>query len=242
MDPDDIDIDGMPMDWNANQVRTRIRSYVNSGEMKVGEFQSKLGVSSKGYNDFMKQSGPMKGTGSDTYYAAFEFFKKRELAGVKMPRKKVKTDDNDTKDKYDVSGVHLDGEEYERVPIFDTCDDMRRKINAHLRAVSTTNAAFVRQIAEMFPHPPEMAGHHLTRFLGQKGHTKGADNPVYYAAYVYFEKLRVKNKGKKSKKRQEMEEIWCRKGGMKRDRQPQRVFLMAGERWTVDQYGRNLFG
>ena len=100
MDPDDIDIDGMPMDWNANQVRTRIRSYVNSGEMKVGEFQSKLGVSSKGYNDFMKQSGPMKGTGSDTYYAAFEFFKKRELVGVKMPRKKVKTDDNDTKDKY----------------------------------------------------------------------------------------------------------------------------------------------
>lgn len=48
VDPDSIDIDGMPMDWNANQVRSRIRTYLNSGEMKVGEFQTKIGVTSKG--------------------------------------------------------------------------------------------------------------------------------------------------------------------------------------------------
>jgi hypothetical protein len=248
MNPDDINLDGVPIDWNANQVRTRIRSYLNSGEMKVGEFQNELGVSSKGYGEFMKQSGPEKGTGSNTYYAAFEFFKKRELAGVKMPRKKTKTEEKTKdgkggeKDKYDVSGVNLDGEQDERVPIFDTCDEVRRKINAHLRDAPTTNAGFVRQIAQTFPSAPEMAGRHLTAFLGKKGPTNGAENPVFYAAYVYFEKLRLKNKKPKSKKRQEMEEIWGREGGMERCRQPQRVWARADESWTIDSYGRNHIG
>ena len=244
MDPDEIDLDGVPMDWNANQVRTRIRSYLNSGEMKVGEFQTKLGVSSKGYGEFMKQSGPTKGTGSDTYFAAFEFFKKREIAGVKMPRKKAKNDDKSTaeNDKYDVSSIHLDGEKDESVPIFDTCDEVRRKINAHLRTASTTNAAFVRQIAQTFSNPGDVAAPHLRRFLDQKGPTKGGDNPVFYAGYVYFEKLRVKNKKPKSKKRQEMEDIWGKKGGMERRRQPQSVLCRGDERWTVDQYGQDHFG
>jgi hypothetical protein len=34
MDPDDINLDGISIDWNAKQVRTSIRSYLNSGEMK----------------------------------------------------------------------------------------------------------------------------------------------------------------------------------------------------------------
>lgn len=248
MDPEDINLDGVAIDWNANQVRTRIRSYLKSGEMKVGEFQNELAVSSKGYGDFMKQSGPEKGTGSNTYYAAFEFFKKRELAGVKMPRKKVKTAEKATdgkggdKDKWDVSRVHLDGEQAENVPIFETCDDIRRKINAHLRDAPTTKAGFVRQIAETFPDPPEMAGQHLTAFLGKTGPANGAENPVFYAAYVYFEKLRIKNKKPKSKKRQEMEEIWGRKGGMERIRQPQRVIARADEPWTIDRFGRNFIG
>lgn len=253
VDPDSIDLDGVPMDMNANQVRSKIRAYLKSGEMKVGEFQSKIGVSSKGMSEFMGQSGPNKGIGSNTYYHAFEFFKKRELAGVKMPRKKQKVEERsqaakDTsskaneKDKYDVSEVHLDGEDQESVPIFDTCEDIRKKINAHLRTASTTNAAFVRQIAETFPSPPDMAGRHLTAFLGKKGPINGADSPIYYAAYVYFEKLRIKNKRPKGKKRQEMEEIWGRKGGVEKTKQPQRLWLRADERWTVDQYGQDHIG
>lgn len=202
----------------------------------------------------MKQSGPTKGLGSNTYFGAFEFFKKRELAGVKMPRKKQKTEvkskdtksskdgKNNEKDKYDVSEVHLDGEDQERVPIFDTCDDIRKKINAHLRVAATTNVGFVRQIAETFPNPPDMAGRHLTAFLSKKGPTNGADSPIFYAAYVYFEKLRIKDKKPKSKKRQEMEVIWARKGGMERSKQPQTVIVRVGESWTIDQYGQDHFG
>jgi hypothetical protein len=248
-DPDSIDIDGIPMDMNANQVRSKIRAYLNSGEMKVGEFQSKIGVSSKGYGDFMKQSGASKGICSNTYYNAFEFFKKRELAGLKMPRKKQKTaekskDAKDTnskkneKDKYDVSDIHLEGEDKEDVPIFDTCDDIRKKINAHLRAASTTNIGFVRQIAETFPHPTDLAARHLTAFLGKKGPKNGADSPIYYATYVYFEKLRIKNKKAKSKKREEMEEIWD-PYGVERRKQPQSIILFAGEKWHIDEYGQD---
>lgn len=249
IDPDSINMDGVPMDMNANQVRSKIRAYLNSGEMKIGEFQNKIGVSSKGYGEFMGQSGPTKGMGSNTYYNAFEFFKKRELAGIKMPRKKQKTDDTkDTnskpneKDKYDVSEVHLDGEDQESVPIFDTCEDIRKKISAHLRTATTTNAGFVRQIAETFPSHPDVSGRHLTAFLGKKGPNNGADSPIYYAAYVYFEKLRLKNKRPKGKKRQEMEDIWARKGGMERYKQPQRLWTRSNERWTVDQYGQDHIG
>jgi hypothetical protein len=249
VDLDSIDLDGVPMDMNANQVRSKIRAYLNSGEMKVGEFQTAIGVNSKGYGEFMGQTGPHKGTGSNTYYNAFEFFKKRELAGVKMPRKKQKTEEGkstssnkDDKDKYDVSEIHLDGEDHERVPIFDTCDDIRKKINAHLRTASTTNAGFVRKIAETFPSAPDMSGRHLTAFLGKKGPNNGGDSPVYYAAYVYFEKLRLKNKRPKGKKRQEMEDIWAKQGGMEREGQPQRLWMRANERWTVDQFGRDHIG
>ncbi len=84
----------------CNQVRSKIRAFINSGEMKVGEFQDKLGVSGNSYRNFLGQNGNTKGMESDTYYAASEFFKKRELAGVKMPRKKAKTAEaKDIKDK-----------------------------------------------------------------------------------------------------------------------------------------------
>ena len=54
--------------------------------MKVGEFQDKLGVSASSYSSFMGQNGNTKGLYSDTFGSAAEFFKRRELAGVKMPR------------------------------------------------------------------------------------------------------------------------------------------------------------
>jgi hypothetical protein len=119
-----------------------------------------------------------------------------------------------------------------------TCDDIRKKINAHLRAASITNIGFVRQIAETFPHPTDLAARLLTAFLGKKGPKNGADSPIYYAAYVYFEKLRIKNKKAKSKKREEMEEIWD-PYGVERRKQPQSIILFAGEKWHIDEYGQD---
>ncbi|KAK3698886.1 hypothetical protein LTR37_016763 [Vermiconidia calcicola] len=88
---DDIDCEGMPIDQNCDQVRRKIRRYLDSGAMKVGEFCTAIGVSNNSLNGFLRQSGPTKGSASDAYLGAWEFFKKRELIGMKMPTKKQKT-------------------------------------------------------------------------------------------------------------------------------------------------------
>lgn len=97
--------------------------------MKVTEFLREISVNSNSYGRFMKRKGPYSGVNNQTYEAAFRFFQKRKASGLKeIPRKKIKKDD-ETK-KLDISGIHLDGEENNSVPIFDTCDEVRRKIAA----------------------------------------------------------------------------------------------------------------
>lgn len=53
----------------------------------------------------------------------------------------------------DISAIHLDGEEDDRVPIFDSCDEVRRKINAHLKKPGVTQAQFCRDIWARMPPP-----------------------------------------------------------------------------------------
>ncbi|KAK5274418.1 hypothetical protein LTR96_001019 [Exophiala xenobiotica] len=264
--PDDIELpDGMPIEWSAQQIRAKIRQYVNSGEMKVGEFQKKLDVSSTSYNRFMAMNGADKGTSSDTYFSAAEFFKRRELAGLKMPRqKKAKTtgDSPDTnksgsttttpkkskKDEIaevekanDVSDITLPGEEDDSVPVFDTCDDIRTKIKRYMRETPhATGAGFVRTAARALPENSERraAQHGLTKFLNAKGPSKGAESNVFYTAYVFFEKLRIKQGKPKSKKREEMEKEWGRQGMKLRDSSKVHILMGPGlPGMHADKYG-----
>jgi hypothetical protein len=99
---------------DCDQIRRKINNFINSGEMKVGEFQRAIGVSSQSYLTFLGQSGKTKGMGSWTYTKAARFFKKRELQGLKPPRakagsKKAKTEVDMSK--FDVSSITLEGEE-----------------------------------------------------------------------------------------------------------------------------------
>nr|KAK5442227.1 hypothetical protein LTR18_006080 [Exophiala xenobiotica] len=225
--PDDIELpDGMPIEWSAQQIRAKIRQYVNSGEMKVGEFQKKLDVSSTSYNRFMAMNGADKGTSSDTYFSAAEFFKRRELAGLKMPRQKKAKTTGDTPDTNksgsttttpkkskkdeiaevekanDVSDITLPGEEDDSVPVFDTCDDIRTKIKRYMRETPhATGAGFVRTAARALPENSERraAQHGLTKFLNAKGPSKGAESNVFYTAYVFFEKLRIKQGSRRAR-------------------------------------------
>jgi hypothetical protein len=95
--------------------------------MTTAQFQDAIDISAKSYYRFMNQSGPSKGTTSVTYTNAVIFFTKRELAGLKMPRKKkAKAKESSTKSstdsaaspkkskadqekELDVSGIKLDG-------------------------------------------------------------------------------------------------------------------------------------
>ncbi|KAK4959843.1 hypothetical protein LTR10_002731 [Elasticomyces elasticus] len=83
----------------------------------------------------------------------------------------------------ELSSIHLDGEEEEQVEIYDTCDDVRRKINDHLK--TTTRAPFSRELAEILPNDT-VTSHQLARFLTFKDPRAGGHSPAYYAGYVFF--------------------------------------------------------
>jgi hypothetical protein len=259
-----------------------IRQFINSGEMRVGEFTTTIGVSGPAYSRFMGQNGATKGLHSDVYSQAAEYFTKREMAGLGLPRsnKKSKTsaavndNDNDNKEnptsspahkkpegektkkqlldeartKYDVSSIHLENEDTGGpIPIYDTCDDLRTKINRHLRTTpGISNAAFIRDLNAALPaatDAPHVSPRMLTTFLNGKGSIKGSESPVFYAAYVFFEKLRVKQGKPKTKKRVEMERVWG-KEGMETDdwMTHKRGFIMrAGETVRADKYGKTQF-
>jgi hypothetical protein len=95
----------------------------------------------------------------------------------------------------DLADIHLKGEEDETRPIFDTCDDIRKKINDHLKSPGVTQAGFSRELSEMLPQS-KVSPRQLASFLKMKGPRAGGHNIAFYAVYVYFEKLRLKE-GKK---------------------------------------------
>jgi hypothetical protein len=199
--------------------------------MKLGELHNALGVSGKSFNAFMEQNG-QKGSGSATYPAAFRFFQKREAKGIKIPTKKAKK--GEAKD-FDFSEIHLDGEADVKVPIFDSCDEVRKKINAHMKEPGLTKASFLRDIAKTYPEEKTIQTKSLNDFLNKKGALEGNTSMIYYAAYVFFEKMRIQQGKPKSKHRQEMEKRHPE--GVFTDRPLNRIWCQQGERPTIDQYG-----
>lgn len=76
-------------DSACNQVRGKIRRLLDSGEVKKGGFADAISVSSKSLNDFLGKTGQMEGAGSASSGNAWEYLKKRGLAGVKIANKKA---------------------------------------------------------------------------------------------------------------------------------------------------------
>jgi hypothetical protein len=227
------------IDLNCDQVRRRIRSFLESGEMKKGEFQNAIGCSTASLNNFLGQNGPMKGSGSSTYENAFVFFKRRELQGIKQPKKKVKKADE--QQNVDLSGIHLDGEDAGEVKVYETCDEVRKKVNAYLREPNVTRAGFCREISKTFQDGKKVSPKNLSDFLSNKGPSAGNTSAAFYAAYVYFEKLRIKEGKPKSKFREEMEAIWRREGFDIKTPSNRGFWCRPGERAYEDKYGHVTF-
>lgn len=208
----------------------------------------------------MGMSGKFKGDGSDTYSNAHRFFMKRQLKGIAPPRKKAKTAatkalaetgsskgaSKKTADStnYDVSGVELEDyrglEAAQKVPIFETCNSIRNMINAHLRNTTETQASFNRQLSAILG--TKVQGVQLTRFLEKKGPISGAGSSIFYASYIYFEKLRIKQGKKKSAFRLEMEAIWKNKpliphGVPREDSANKFYWASQKDSWSYNKYG-----
>jgi hypothetical protein len=146
----------------------KIHALIDSNEMKVGEFQNAINVTPNAYTRFMGQNGPDKGMESSVYMAAWAFFKQRELRGIKLPSAKAKKGEKESVPSVD--DIELPGELDDAVPVYDTCDDIRRKINAHLKKPGVTAASFLRHVAAQYhTTPKETAVHATFRVSQQKG-------------------------------------------------------------------------
>ncbi|TVY43941.1 hypothetical protein LOCC1_G005605 [Lachnellula occidentalis] len=218
---------------NCDQVRRKIRTFLSAGEMKIGELHKTLGVSAKSLQTFLGMNGPDNGMNTATYPAAYRFFKQREAEGIKVPKKKVKKEEEAKKN--DVSGIQLDGEADMAVPVYDSCDEIRKKISAYLREPQVTQAAFLREIAKTYLDGRKLQSKVLNDFLSKKGASAGNTSAVFYSSYVFFEKMRLRDSKPKSKHRKEMETRHS--DGFQTDRRRDRVWCMDGEHPYQDAYG-----
>lgn len=110
----------------------------------------------------------------------------------------------------DISHIHLDGEETDSVPVFDTADEIRKNISAHLKTPGLTQTQFCRDLYAQLQAPTckGIQWKQLSDFRGKKGARAGCTSAVFYAAYVYFEKLRIARGKPKSAHRLEIEKIY----------------------------------
>ena len=163
-----------------------------------------------------------------------------DKATVPKRSKKVSASDypKDTNNLIDVSSVYLDDEEYEEVPIYATATDIRRELTTLLQTPGVSTAGLCRTLSAASGVNISAQRLNTFRNKGKKGAATvdGTDSPVFYAAYVYVEKVRVLTGGKKSKHRLEMEEAWG-DDGMSREGL-QKYVSLAHSTFDYDRLGR----
>lgn len=235
---------------SCDEIRQEIRDFIASGQMSASDFQRAIDVSPRSYAEFLSQEG-VKGARSATYKNALKFFDGRS-GGTVVPlaatqpaasmagnaQKRAKKTQPSSPAAVDLSDVHLDGDEDGNVPVFETCDVVRKKIRAHLRKTGMTQAGFMREAAKAaYPQGTKrLNANSFGEFLKKKGPTAGSSGAVFYAAYVYFEKLRIKNGKPKDAFRLEMEKVWP--NGFELDNAANgRLWCGPNERPWVDKYG-----
>jgi hypothetical protein len=137
------------------------------------------------------------------------------------------------------SGVQLEGELSDTVPVYDTCDEIRRKIKAYLDQPQITQASFLRSLmAQYHTQTKVIQSVQLSRFRGMSGPDAGNTNPVFYAGYVFFEKERVGAGREKSEARRKMEEIYPRGMDVERGSHRKGFGSGLGDTVTQDVYGQ----
>ncbi|PYI27428.1 hypothetical protein BP00DRAFT_353442 [Aspergillus indologenus CBS 114.80] len=205
---------------NCDEVRREIRDFLGAQQMTPAQFQRLIGVSAKSYRDFVGQDGPEKGARSVTFVRAKEFFRGRAEGRWRARTATAATAGKgrgsgraaDGNSEYDVSGIELEDEEDDEleVPVFETCDRVRDMIRKHVERPGVTKAGFLRDAAKAaFPGGEKSINSGLLHvFLKQEGALVGNTGIVFYAAYVFFEKLRNKNGEPKDDFRLTMEDIW----------------------------------
>lgn len=91
----------------------------------------------------------------------------------------------------DITGITLDNELSDSFYSPLNCDQIRTLINQYFESTKETQAAFLRTLmAQYHTEDKKIQSVQLQRFRGMRGETAGGTNPVFYAAGVFFEKVR----------------------------------------------------
>lgn len=95
-------------------------------------------------------------------------------------------------------------------PVYDTCDEIRRKLRAVLRRKEVTRRQLVLALCKTRNGSLCEGGYCLTtsqlyRFLAMDGALVGRSCHLYYAGYLFFEKMRIRDRQPKSAERLRME-------------------------------------
>lgn len=143
-----------------------------------------------------------------------------ENATTSKRTKKATTSDypKDANNLIDVSTIYLEDEEDSDVPIYATATDIRRELTTLLQTPGISAAGLCRTLSAASGLTISTTRLTTFRNKGKKGGASvdGADSPVFYAAWVYLEKVRLLTGGRKSKHRLEMEEAWGEDGMSRR--------------------------
>lgn len=255
----------MEYKWSCNQIRGKLRKYIENGGAKTTEMQRELGVNSNSWGRFMRYTGSMQGCDGGVYEAATRFFLDMERRGEKMPKAKPAAGKENappagsaaaaiadaagkpaskgkakapkpTTATADVSGVTLDGEDTDSVPVHDSCDAVRKKIEAHLKLPGVTRASFLRDLGAQFHDKVNIQSKQLNDFLAKRGPLSGNTSRVYYGGYVFFEKRRLALGQPKSAHRLGMEKAHPK--GVDAERlHTGRVWCRADEVLVEDEFG-----
>lgn len=226
---DDDDDDDKVYTESCDTIRRKLRNLFDSGVILQTHWLKAHNVNSNSYGRFMKLKGRTSGMDNSTYVAACRYFAKNPAQPSKKMAKTVTGTAMTTGGSSsstvaaatsfsgvpDISSIELEGESEDLVEIYDSCDEVRRKISAHLKKTGQTQADFLRCLGAQFhTSQRKIQSKQLNEFREKKGPVSGNTSAVYYGAYVYFEKLRVKEGKEKTKHRLEMEGVWER--GMER--------------------------
>lgn len=92
---------------------------------------------------------------------------------------------------------------------------------------SVTQAGFLREIAKTYSDGRKIQSKVLNDFLNKKGAYAGNTSSAFYASYVFFEKMRLRDEKPKSKHRTVMEQE--HPGGFEVGRRIDRITCMVGE-------------
>ena len=115
---------------------------------------------------------------------------------------------------------------------------VRSKIRVALRKPGVTQAAFLRAISASYPDSQRVLPRGLNQFLSKTKPLEGSLSYAYYASYVFFEKVRIRDGKSKTADRKVMEREWPNGVDVELDPSKVGVWVRDDESFRVDKYGK----